>query len=110
MEPLETRLKQQARALGFDLVGVVPATAADGFDHLRDWLARGFAGAMGYVQRHAEARRHPAAILPEVRSVVMVGMNYAPAGGNPRCSRRPRRASYSMSLGFSARRAGSRGK
>ena len=30
------------------------------------------------MQRHAAARRHPAAVLPEVRSVVMVGMSYAP--------------------------------
>ena len=41
-----------------------------------DWLARGYAGEMGYMHRHAEARRHPASILAEVRSVVMVGMNY----------------------------------
>src|SRR5207248_8770978 len=76
MEPLETRLKRQAQALGFELVGVAPATAADGFDRLRAWLGRGFAGTMDYMHRHAEARREPSSILPEVRSVVMVGMNY----------------------------------
>src|SRR6516164_8884132 len=76
MEPLEVRLKRQAHALGFELVGVAPATAADGFERLRDWLACGFAGRMDYLPRHADARRHPASILPEVRSVVMVGMSY----------------------------------
>src|SRR5690242_1917305 len=40
MEALEDRLKAQARALGFELVGVAPAAPADGFDRLRDWLAR----------------------------------------------------------------------
>jgi epoxyqueuosine reductase len=30
------------------------------------------------MSRHAEARRHPAAILPEVKSVVMVALNYKP--------------------------------
>jgi epoxyqueuosine reductase len=30
------------------------------------------------MRRHAAARRHPASVLPEVRSVVMVGMSYAP--------------------------------
>jgi epoxyqueuosine reductase len=78
MESLEARLKRQAHALGFELAGVAPAAPADGFDRLRDWLARGFAGEMDYMHRHAEARRHPAAVLPEVRSVVMVGMSYAP--------------------------------
>src|SRR5947208_2245350 len=76
MEPLEERLKRQAHALGFELVGIAPANPADGFERLRDWLAQGFAGAMDYLPRHADARRHPASILPEVRSVVMVGMSY----------------------------------
>jgi epoxyqueuosine reductase len=80
MEPLEERLKRRAHALGFELVGIAPAGPADGFERLRDWLARGFAGAMEYMPRHADARRHPSAILPEVRSVVMVGMNYRYAG------------------------------
>jgi epoxyqueuosine reductase len=74
-------LKQQAHILGFDLVGVAPAGPADGFDRLRDWLDRGFAGDMDYMGRHAEARRHPESVLPNVRSVVMVGMNYNPGGG-----------------------------
>jgi epoxyqueuosine reductase len=78
MAALEDRLKQQARELGFELAGIAPATDADGFDRLRDWLAHGFAGTMDYMQRHGDARRHPSSVLPEVRSVVMVGMNYAP--------------------------------
>jgi epoxyqueuosine reductase len=78
MEPLEDRLKRQAHVLGFELAGIAPATAADGFDRLRDWLGRGYAGDMGYMHRHAEARRDPSSVLPEVRSVVMTGMNYRP--------------------------------
>jgi epoxyqueuosine reductase len=80
-ESLESRLKQQAQALGFDLVGIAPAGPADGFDRLRDWLDRGFAGDMDYMHRHAGARRHPESVLPEVRSVVMLGMNYNPGNG-----------------------------
>jgi epoxyqueuosine reductase len=79
MDSLEARLKAQAHALGFELAGIAPATPADGFDRLRDWLERGFAGSMNYMHHHGAARRDPAAILPEVRSVLMVGMNYKPA-------------------------------
>jgi epoxyqueuosine reductase len=61
-----------------ELAGIAPATRADGFDKLRSWLDQGFAGEMEYMHRHADARRHPSSILPEVRSVVMVGMNYKP--------------------------------
>src|SRR5262249_38743527 len=77
---LESRLKTQALALGFDLAGIAPASEADGFDRLRDWLDRGFAGEMAYMHRHAEARRHPSTVLPEVRTVVMVGMTYGERG------------------------------
>lgn len=76
MATLEARLKDHTRSLGFSLVGIARAAEADGFARLNEWLARGFAGEMAYMQRHAAARRHPAAVLPEVRSVVMVGMEY----------------------------------
>ncbi len=81
MVSLESRLKQRARELGFELVGIAPATPADSFDRLREWLDQGFAGDMGYLHRHSAARRHPCSILPQVRSVVMVGMNYLASGG-----------------------------
>lgn len=76
MPSLSAQIKEKARALGFELVGIAAAAEADDFAHLQDWLAQGFAGAMDYMTRHAEARRHPASILPAVRSVVMVGLNY----------------------------------
>src|SRR5438477_13176116 len=81
MASLEDRIKAQARAIGFDPVGIARATEADGFARLQDWLARGYAGEMDYMGRHAEARRHPAAVLPDVKSVVMVGFDYAASGG-----------------------------
>jgi epoxyqueuosine reductase len=74
---LETRLKDFARSLGFDLVGIAPATQADNFDRFDEWLERGYDGDMSYMRRHAEARRQPSSILAEVRSVVMVGLSYA---------------------------------
>jgi epoxyqueuosine reductase len=92
MDTLEDRLKGQAHAQGFELAGIAPATPADGFERLRAWLARGFAGDMAYMSRHADARRDPAAVLPEVHSVVMVAMNYKPGhseaeGSNLLCGR-----------------------
>jgi epoxyqueuosine reductase len=78
MTSLETRIKEHARQLGFELAGIARAGPADSFEQFRDWLGRGFAGDMGYLHRHAEARRHPSAVMPEVRSVIMLGMNYNP--------------------------------
>src|SRR5438552_13981118 len=82
METLESRIKGQAHALGFELVGIAPATQADGFERMREWLNQGYAGEMDYMYRQAEARRHPDSILPDVRSVIMVGMNYKPVASD----------------------------
>jgi epoxyqueuosine reductase len=78
MATLEERLKQQAHLLGFEMTGIAPATEADGFDHLKEWLARGYAGSMDYMHRHGEARRSPTSILPQVRSIIMAAMSYRP--------------------------------
>ncbi len=83
MDTLEARIKVHARQLGFDPIGIAPASPADDFDHLSNWLDGGFAGEMDYMHRHAEARRHPTAILPEVRSVIMVALNYNNACAAP---------------------------
>jgi epoxyqueuosine reductase len=70
------RIKSQAQAEGFALSGIARAAETDGFARLQEWLARGYAGEMAYMERYAAARRHPSAVLPDVRSVVMVGMEY----------------------------------
>ena len=76
MVPLEESIREFARGLGFSLVGIAPATPADGFERLREWLDRGYAGEMRYMHSQAAARREPVSILPAVRSVIMVAMDY----------------------------------
>jgi epoxyqueuosine reductase len=75
-ERIEDRLKAKAREFGFELAGIARATDADGFERYREWLDRGYAGEMRYLERNAEPRRHPESILADVRSVLMVGMTY----------------------------------
>ena len=82
MNSLESRIKQQAHTLGFELAGIAPAVEADGFARLQEWLAQGFAGEMNYMHRYSHAHQHPQAILPNVHSVVMVGINYKQAAGS----------------------------
>jgi epoxyqueuosine reductase len=78
MPVLEKRIKEQARRLGFELAGIATASPADGFDRFVTWLEAGHAGEMAYLHRHAEARRHPQAVLAGVRSILMLGMSYKP--------------------------------
>jgi epoxyqueuosine reductase len=75
---VEERIKACARSLGFDPVGIAAATAAETHDTFRDWLEQGLAGEMRYLERQSEARRHPESMLPGVRSIVVVGLNYKP--------------------------------
>ncbi len=75
------RIKDEARALGFDAAGISPADigAAPGRD-LREYLAQGFHGDMGWLAAKAERRAAPTALWQAARSVVVVGASYAPAG------------------------------
>jgi epoxyqueuosine reductase len=72
-------LKQYARALGFDLVGVAPVQSPPHADSFLLWLAQGYAGTMEYLERTAHLRINPAELLPDARSALVVGLNYAPA-------------------------------
>ncbi len=79
---LTRRLKARAVELGFDRVGVADARTPPDYDRFREWLDAGRAAGMDYLERHAEARAHPAHVFEGVRSVVMVSMVYgAPADG-----------------------------
>ncbi len=69
-------MKSEGRRLGFELVGIAPAVTPPGVESLRAWLAKGHAGEMGYMHRHADVRQHPRGVLPEVRSIVAAAMNY----------------------------------
>jgi epoxyqueuosine reductase len=75
---LEDQLRIESRRLGFSLCGIAPATEADTYAFYQHWLAQGYAGEMHYLHARAEARRHPRSILQEVRSVVMLAMDYGP--------------------------------
>jgi epoxyqueuosine reductase len=75
---LEELLRVESRQLGFSLCGIAPATEADTYAFYQHWLSQGYAGEMEYLHRRAEARRHPRSILSDVRSVIMLAMDYGP--------------------------------
>ncbi|PLK27055.1 tRNA epoxyqueuosine(34) reductase QueG [Novosphingobium sp. TH158] len=78
---LKQALGEEARRLGFVACGV----AAAGEDPLRalrleQWLAAGSHGQMEWMEARAHHRRSPKGLWPEARSVIALGMSYAPAG------------------------------
>lgn len=73
-------LRAEAARIGFDAVGVARADAAPAMgDRLRAWLRDGYHGDMLWMAARADERASPAVLWPDVRSVVMLGMSYAPA-------------------------------
>ena len=73
---LAQQIKQQARELGFDLVGITTVDPPPHAAQYQQWLANGFHGEMGYMQRNAAKRVAPTEVLPDVRSIIIVAMNY----------------------------------
>ena len=45
-------------------------------DRLQEWLDRGYHGTMGWMARRAAERRDPTLVLPSIRSVVSIAVNY----------------------------------
>jgi epoxyqueuosine reductase len=70
------RIKEEAQRRGFELVGISPAKLPPHEESFAAWLRQGFAGELGYMERTAELRRDPRALVPWAVSVVSVGMNY----------------------------------
>jgi len=70
-------VKAEAARLGFVACGITHA-AHDFGPRLRDWLAAGSHGQMGWMEDRADQRAGPQALWPEARSVIMLGMSYAP--------------------------------
>jgi epoxyqueuosine reductase len=73
---LAETVKTRARALGFDLVGITGAEPSAFAEEYRDWIAQGYAGEMAYLTRSLHRRLDPRELLPDARSIIVVGMNY----------------------------------
>ncbi|WP_338241892.1 tRNA epoxyqueuosine(34) reductase QueG [Aurantiacibacter hainanensis] len=78
---LEDALKAKARELGFAAVGIAPAQDDPlRAERLHEWLDAGYHGDMGWMQDRADVRQGPHSMWPEARSVIALGMSYAPQG------------------------------
>ena len=74
-------IRARAREEGFDAIGFAaaqrPAGAAEG---LAQFLAREHEGDMAWMRTTSERRADPQALWPDAKSVITLGVNYAPAG------------------------------
>jgi len=90
---LTDTIKREARALGFDTVGIARVVEPSGspsvgdqsssrplshllLNRLTEWLRQGYHGTMAWIGRMPEKRADPRQVLPECRSIISVGLNY----------------------------------
>ena len=80
MDSLKESIKAKAAELGFVACGFARADAApEAGDRLRQWIAAGHHGEMGWISDRAEQRASPNGLWPEAKSVIALAMSYAPA-------------------------------
>jgi epoxyqueuosine reductase len=94
---LVNALKERAETEGFVAFGVAPGSLAPvAGERLRAWLADGRHGDMLWMESRAGQRASPDGLWPEVKSVIMLGMSYAPAHDPMALAERPDRARISV--------------
>jgi epoxyqueuosine reductase len=75
-------IKQYAAGLGFDLCGIAPASDFPELGFLSEWLARGYAGEMDYLEKSAAVRADIRNFLPSAKSVIVMGTIYNTGQGS----------------------------
>ena len=76
---LQNDLRREAARLGYATVGFARAHGhpRQG-ERLEEWLGEGHHGSMEWMESRAEQRASPQSLWPEARSVIALGMSYAP--------------------------------
>lgn len=69
-------VKEEARRLGFDAVGIASVRETPYARAFLAWLAAGYQGEMQYMARGATARCDPRHVLEDATSMVVVARNY----------------------------------
>ncbi|WP_415454811.1 tRNA epoxyqueuosine(34) reductase QueG [Acetobacter persici] len=94
---LAARIREKALALGFDAIGFCPAhLGPDVRERLTDFLAKGYHGEMGWLADRADQRTQPTTLWPEARTVIALGVSYAPEGDPLATLRQPDRGNISV--------------
>ena len=94
---MKALIRGKALALGFHAVGFAPAALGpEARTRLAAFLAAGQHGDMGWLADRAEQRAHPQALWAEARSVVAVGLSYAPDDDPLATLARPDRGNVSV--------------
>jgi epoxyqueuosine reductase len=69
----------RASAEGFEAIGFAPVHSPEGAGKgLREFLAQGFHGSMGWMETTQDRRADPQRLWPEAKTAILFGINYGP--------------------------------
>jgi epoxyqueuosine reductase len=74
---MKAAIQQRARELGFDACGFSPAQRPGHAAEFKEWLAEHRHGEMTYLERNADKRANPQAVLPGARTLIVLAASYA---------------------------------
>jgi epoxyqueuosine reductase len=94
---LRDLIDREARVAGFEAVAVttpdaIPLAPA----RLAQFVADGFHGSMGWIEETLDRRADPSTLWPQVRSIVVLAMNYGPDHDPREILARPDRGAISV--------------
>jgi epoxyqueuosine reductase len=75
-ESLKSSILEEALRLGFFKMGIASARLLPQAERFRAWIEQGFHGAMGYMARQAPKRENPELVLANIRTILVLAMNY----------------------------------
>ncbi|WOF72668.1 tRNA epoxyqueuosine(34) reductase QueG [Parvibaculaceae bacterium PLY_AMNH_Bact1] len=94
---LKAEIIAQAKAAGFDDVGFSSADLSEKTQRdFQEWLDRGAHGDMAWMEETRERRASPKALWPDVKSVIVLAMNYGPDGDPLETLQHPDKANISV--------------
>jgi epoxyqueuosine reductase len=94
---LRDLIDREARAAGFEAVAVTTPDAIPlAPERLEKFVADGFHGSMGWIEETMARRADPSTLWPDVRSIVVLAMNYGPDRDPREILERPDRGAISV--------------
>ena len=79
MEKFKNKIRKKILDIGFDSVGFAkPTVDLKTSTEFKNFLNKNYQGEMKWLEKHYEKKKNPKKIWEEVKTIIVVGLNYAP--------------------------------
>lgn len=89
IKSLTTGIRKIGYSYGFTKIGISTPDVSFWAKRFDEWLMKGFAGEMAFLGRNPEMRLNPSLVFPDVKSALVISMNYYPGEAHRGCLDNP---------------------